>query len=393
MPTPTIQRSFHWLLRVGAFVACALFIPRFVSGHSAEAFFRDDPETQKALASEVRAYVDSGVAASAFHTGSARFDGEWAFGTFMMAALGLGQVALHQPELTSTYIPTLEKCAEQLTSAETNAFGTEAWGDFGFDGLPGGRGHAYLGYSNLALSMLRLVHPTTRFAKVHDDLTEGLARRLSSAPHGLFETYPGEAYPADISLVAASIALHDCATGTKERDFWAGWKNKFTKWIDPQSGLFFQAGNVDSGRPTAPPRASGSGLVAFAFSFIDKPIAQRLYSGLAHARADVLGYGGIREYPVGLEGSGDIDSGPVVLGVSVSATGFTLASAKLQGDFALFTQLHRTADFWGVPMHRTNGMRYLSGGPLGNAILLAMTTATWKWESRCRNGSNQVKAP
>jgi hypothetical protein len=26
----------------------------------------------------------------------------------------------------------------------------------------------------------------------------------------------------------------------------------------------------------------------------------------------------------------------------------------------------------------------MSGGPLGNAILLAMTTATWEWEKRCK---------
>lgn len=389
MPSITEKSSFRLLLRITAFIACAAILPRFVSGHSAAAFFRDEPEAQRALATEVRAFVDSGVAASAFHTGSARFDGEWAFGTFMMAALGLGQVALQQPELTSAYIPTMEKCAEHLTSRETNAFGTDAWGNFGFDGLPGGNGHAYLGYSNLALSMLRLVHPTTRFAKIHDDLTEGLARRLSAAPHGLIETYPGEAYPADVSLVAASIALHDCATGKKPRAFWDSWKKNFTQWIDPRSGLFFQAGNAESGRPTTAPRASGSGLVAFAFTFIDKPMSKRFYGSLAAARADFLGYGGIREYPVGIEGSGDIDSGPVVLGVSVSATGFTLASAKLHDDFDLFKHLYRTADFWGVPMHRPKGMRYLSGGPLGNAILLAMTTANWKWESRCR----EVKTP
>ena len=29
-------------------------------------------------------------------------------------------------------------------------------------------------------------------------------------------TYSGESYPADISMVAGSIALHDCATGAPE---------------------------------------------------------------------------------------------------------------------------------------------------------------------------------
>jgi hypothetical protein len=47
-----------------------------------------------------------------------------------------------------------------------------------------------------------------------------------------------------------------------------------------------------------------------------------------------------------------------------------------------------SADFWGYGEIRPQGMRYLSGGPLGNAILLAMTTATWKWETRCREAKN-----
>lgn len=372
------------IVHVATMLVCATTIPRYISGHSARAYLDDDEKTQVALAAEVQSFVDSGVAASAFHTGHARFDGEWAFGTFTMAALGLGHVALHHPGKTSGYIPTLERCAEELTSKATNAFGTAAWGTFGFDGLPGGRGHAYLGYSNLALSMVRLIHPTTRFARMHDDLTEALAKRLYEAPHGLFETYPGEAYPADISMVAASIALHDCATGSPTRTWWDSWKKAFSRWIDPPSGLVFQSADVQIGRPVAPPRASGTALAAFATSFVDKQLSEQLYQALARARDDLLGYGGIREYPAGVEGSGDIDSGPVVFGVSVSATGFALSSAKLHGDSSLFTQLFRTTDFWGVPMQRPHGQRYLSGGPLGNAILLAMTTATWKWQQHCQ---------
>lgn len=379
----------HPLARAALFVLVCIsstaVIPRHVSGYSAAAHFNDDAQAQMALAAEVQSFVESGVAASAFHTGSPRFDGEWAFGTFTMAALGLGHVALHHPEQTAAYVPTLEKCAEQLTSAETNAFGTAAWGHFGFDGLPGGTGHGYLGYSNLALSMVRLLHPQTRFAQVHDDLTEALAKRLSQAPHALFETYPGEAYPADMSMVAASIALHDCATGAPKRPWWDTWKKAFSQWIEPTSGLMFQSGDAETGKPTGPPRASGTALVAFASSFVDKRLAADLHGALSRAEVDFLGYGGIREYAPGHEGAGDIDSGPVVFGVSVSATGFALSSAKLHGNSSLFTQLYRTADFWGVPLSRTRGTRYLSGGPLGNAILLAMMTATWKWEKLCRN--------
>ncbi|HLM74237.1 MAG TPA: hypothetical protein VK459_16140, partial [Polyangiaceae bacterium] len=354
--------------------------------------FADDLGSQDGLAREVAASIRSGVAASAFHTGSARFDGEWAFGTFTMAALGLGHVVLEHPERRDDYVPVMERCADELVSKGTNAFGTEAWGDFGFEGLPGGRGHGYLGYSNLALSMIRLVNPDTRHAKLHADLTEALARRLEASPHGLFETYPGEAYPADMAMVAGSIALHDCATGAPDRAFWPAWREAYSKWIEPGSGLLRQSGAAGSGGHVGPARSSGTALAAFALSFVDRELSRRLFEGLRRSRASVLGFGAILEYPPGEGGVGDIDSGPVVFGAGVSATGFTLSSAKLHGDEALFTELYRTADLFGAPVFRPTGVRFMSGGPLGNSILLAMTTATWAWQKRCKNAKPQMEA-
>jgi hypothetical protein len=378
------------IVRVASLAVAAAIVPRCVAGYPAGGLWANDIGSQDGLAREVAAYVSSGVAASAFHTGSLRFDGEWAFGTFTMAALGLGHVVLAHPERRDEYVPIMEKCAEELVSKSANAFGTEAWGDFGFDGLPGGRGHGYLGYSNLALSMIRLVNPETSHAKLHDDLTEALAIRLAASPHGLFETYPGEAYPADMAMAAGSIALHDCATGAPPRSFWPAWREAFSKWIDPSSGLLHQAGSWATGAPAGPPRSSGTALAAFALSFVDRELSMRLFEGLRRSRASVLGFGAILEYPPGKAAAGDIDSGPVVLGAGVSATGFTLSSAKLHGDQALFTALYRTADLFGAPVHRPSGARFMSGGPLGNAILLAMTTATWEWQGRCNNKKKEA---
>jgi hypothetical protein len=47
---------------------------------------------------------------------------------------------------------------------------------------------------------------------------------------------------------------------------------------------------------------------------------------------------------------------------------------------------------FGAPVHRPTGVRFMSGGPLGNSILLAMTTATWAWQKRCKNAKPQMEA-
>jgi hypothetical protein len=95
----------------------------------------------------------------------------------------------------------------------------------------------------------------------------------------------------------------------------------------------------------------------------------------------VLGFGGIREHPPGtIGGSGDIDSGPVPLGGSVSATGFGIAAARIAGDRNATLALSRTAWLFGVPVDRAAddgaaARAWLSGGPLASALLVAMLTA------------------
>jgi hypothetical protein len=367
-------------MRYFAVLGCALLLPRAVFGQ------RETWE-DLAFAHGVAQDVTSGVSASKFRTGSARFDGEWAFGTFLMATLGLGQTALAHPQERERLLPAMRRSTAQLTQKQTNAFGTEAWGNVGLDTLEDGLGHGYLGYANLALSMLRLLEPDTAQAALNDRLTEALARRLAAAPHGIFETYPGEAYPPDMSMVAGSIALHDCALGLPERAFMPAWRRAFARYIDAESGLLYQAADAQSGQALGPPRGSGTAIAAYSLSFADRALSDQLYQGLRRQAISVLGFGMMREYPSGRDGTGDIDSGPVLFGVGVSATGFALASARLHHDDALFTQLYRTIELMGVPLGDARGRHFMSGGPLGNAIMLAMATATPDWSRHCRKNT------
>jgi hypothetical protein len=65
----------------------------------------------------------------------------------------------------------------------------------------------------------------------------------------------------------------------------------------------------------------------------------------------------------------------VVLGVSVAATGFALAPARAFGQGAAFTRIFRTTELFGAPAASEGRTRFLTGGPIGNALLLAMLTS------------------
>jgi hypothetical protein len=90
----------------------------------------------------------------------------------------------------------------------------------------------------------------------------------------------------------------------------------------------------------------------------------------------VCGFGVTREYPRQVTGGhGDIDSGPVVFGCGLSATGFMIAGSRLCGDADWYRRLTSAAYLFGAPLRRGNSREYVTGGPLGNAIMFAMLTA------------------
>jgi hypothetical protein len=137
-----------------------------------------------------------------------------------------------------------------------------------------------------------------------------------------------------------------------------------------------QAVSATNGAWRDAPRGSGTALGAYFLSFADPALSRALQRALRlQLTAAPLGLGMVREYPAGRSGDGDIDSGPLLFGYSVSATGFSLGSARAAGDRQHFAEVFRTADLFGA-LRRTDETRsFAGGGPLDNAIMLAMLSA------------------
>lgn len=361
------------LVAAAAAVALAV-VPRTIAGRGASKYLARDVDTEDALAREVAAYA--AVDGPGFSLGSTRFEGEWALVTYQMTILGLGQMVLAHPELRDRYVPVMERAATKMMMPVQRDFATEAWGTDGLAALGSMRGDAWLGWPALALSMLRLVHPETPHAAVHDRIVEALARRLAAAPHGLIETYPGHSFPTDVAACAAAVALYDRATRADHSVMLRAWTQTYeSAWVDSKSGYLWQQGDWQTGDHRDAPRGSGTAVGAYFLSFVDEALTAKLTDALARHERTVLGFGAIREYPGGVTGKGDIDSGPVILGVSIAATGFTLGAARATGRDALFVDLFRTVDLFGAPASHGGGVRFATGGPFGNAIMLAQLTA------------------
>ncbi len=347
------------------------------AGGDGDRLFDGDRAMQRRLSEAALDALAEDPGAPSVSTGSSRFDGEWALVTLEMDVLGLGQVALGDPDRAARHTTAMRTAIERMLSPELRAFGTSAWREDGLadESLGGANGHAYLGYLALAMSMLRTLDPSMPEAPLHDRLVDALERRIASAPHGLIETYPGEAYPADVAACIGAIGLRAHALGRPVPGLVTAWERTVrARYLDPH-GYLVQAADPESGEWRDRGRGSGTAIASYFLSFAAPSLSRDLEHALSevgHAR--VLGVDGIREHADGT-GGGDVDSGPVIFGVGVAATGFALGAARAQGDRELFVALYGTAHRFGVVRDDGRTRRFLSGLEIGNAILFAMLTA------------------
>jgi hypothetical protein len=360
-------------------VAGISFLPSLWCGRGASKFYHSDKASLEGVSAAVERWVSADLGRKDFRTRSQVFDGEWLFGTYMMAGMGFGQAAILHPEFADRNVGLMELCIEKLLSDEVKAFEKESWGSDPIETLSSMEEHhaAYLGYFNLLLSMHRLLDPGSRFADLNDRISEALARRIEASPAMLLQTYPSERYPVDNCAVIASIGLYDKATGANHYMLVRRWaENCRGKFVDKDSGLLYQA--VDGkGVAIDSPRGSGTALGLYFLSFSDPELSRSLFLAVRRELSGGLfGFGGVREYPRGtVDHRMDIDSGPIVMGYGLSSSGFSIAGARLFSDEDLFRRLYASLYLVGAPFEKDASTSYITGGPIGTAIVFAMLTA------------------
>ncbi len=361
-----------------AFLVGVWTFPHIWCMREADRWYGGDAELQGRLARGVERWLGEELKTDQFRTPTEQFSGEWLYGTYMMAAMGFGQSALEHPEWREKHAGLMAKCLDLLLSERVRKFDTDSWkGHDALGNLERSQGHAaYLGYLNLALSLHRRLDPKSRHADINDRITAALVRRVKASPTLLLETYPAETYPVDNAAVIGSIGLHGEVTGRDYGELLTAWEKKCRgQFVDAENGLLYQAVDDRTGEAVDHARGSGTTLAVYFLSFSHPKLSADLYAAVQKQLVGrFLGFGAVREYPHGSSG-GDIDSGPIVMGYGVSPTGFCLAGARIHGDEENFARLYASAHLAGAPVDREDRRAYVTGGPLGDAILFAMLTA------------------
>jgi hypothetical protein len=169
-------------------------------------------------------------------------------------------------------------------------------------------------------------------------------------------------------VAIASLRLYDALVAPRFGQVARDWVTTAKTQLDPATGLFpHQVVPQVSGA-----RGSSQAMIQRFLVDIDPDFARTQYEIFKDKFVTGLG---VREYPKGTSGAGDVDSGPLVFGRSLSATVVALGAARVHHD-PLADRLSREGELVGLPISGLETKRYAFGAvPIGDAFLAWSTSA------------------
>ena len=324
----------------------------------------DDPASVRRQLAFLRSELASGAAEDAQHLFPEGY-------FFSYALYGLSQVDLGLGEPPSERADELREARWALAALDSPA------GRAPFDeGLTPAYGVFYRGWTNwlrggvLSLQEARDPAEAARFERDSADLAA--AFQQSASP--FLPAYPGQAWPVDSTVAIASLRLHDKLVGPRHAALTDRWVAAAKQRLDPGTGLLPHRADPATGAPIEVARGTSQSMIQRFLVDIDTAFAAQQYTVF---REWFRPFGpAVREFPAGVSGAGDVDSGPLLLGISLSATAVTMGAARVQGDDRLAGALAGLAEVTGVPVDTPGTRRYAFGVlPIGDAFVAWSKTA------------------
>jgi hypothetical protein len=203
------------------------------------------------------------------------------------------------------------------------------------------------------------------------------------------ESYPDECWMFCNALAAAAIKMSDRVDGRDHEAFLAKWLETVkTKLVDRKTGLLISSFSYD-GRAKDGPEGSSIWMIAHCLQVVDPAFAADQYGrAKKEIGAKVLGFGYAREWPATWQGVVDVDSGPVLPGLDISAgsSGLAILGAASFGDQAYLKELLTTLNFAAFPVREGGELKYAASNQVGDAVLLYAMVQGPLWDRVRGNG-------
>ncbi|MDO1449739.1 hypothetical protein Q0590_25905 [Rhodocytophaga aerolata] len=259
--------------------------------------------------------------------------------------------------------------------------------------LPIDHGIFYTGWRNYLLSQMLKVDTNftnhSFYIQEFKEQSHMIAQVMEETKSPYLESYPNQAWPADMCVAVASLRGHDQVFVPKYNQHIQHWIQKVEARLDPKTGMIPHKVETASGKSVESSRGGSMALMLRLLREIDPAFTQRQYKLFKeNFVSTALTLPCIREYPKGSFGIGDIDSGPVILGVGFPATLVSLGLLPMFGDQSLAAKQYITVNAFGLEQINEQEKYYLLGSlPMADAFI-AWSRATgmhYRDENRSNN--------
>lgn len=309
---------------------------------------------------------------------------EWDFMGRSFLVWSLANVGLRDPAQKAVCLATMDRIIDETLAVEREQ----------------GMYHFLMGYARTSPYVVQparslfvdgeiaLMLAARRALEEKEDYKPLLAERVNLiadglAEHRVLESYPNECWMFDHAVALAALRLADGLDGTDHSAVIRDWL-EFAKQhlLHRETGLLVSSFTTD-GTPLDGPEGSSIWLVAHCLQVLDPEFARDQYDRARRELAqNHCGFGSAREWPVSWHGPADVDSGPIIPGLNISAgsSGLALVGAAAFGDDAYLVSLVATLDFAAFPEQRAGELKYCASNQVGDAVMLYAAVLGPLWE-------------
>lgn len=223
--------------------------------------------------------------------------------------------------------------------------------------LPLEYGAFYQGWSTLILAEKLTLLKSKGLPLVDEDeylsKCEQIASALNESQFSYLQSYSSGTWQADNLICVVALVKHDKLFGPKYTQTIKNWIDKVKRDLHSGIGLIAHSDNERN------PRGSSQSLINVFLPQVDTVFAKETFEKYKlNFLEKRLGLIGIREYPKGLEGDGDIDSGPVIWDIGGVASIVGIKAMAVNKDYTIAKSLRNNIEGLSCPINTKNGKSY-----------------------------------
>lgn len=233
----------------------------------------------------------------------------------------------------------------------------------------------YCGWKNYLLAKILQVDRSFKGHESYEALFEKQSNEIEAAlklrKHPYLESYSGQAWPADMFVAMASLSNYDRLNTLRFQSDIQSWLEEVKEKLDPKTQLIPHKVHAETAATIEGAKGSSVGLSLRMLGEIDPTFGREQFNlAQTHFITTQFGLPAVREFPQGVDGVADIDSGPVIFGVGFVATIVMTGTMSMYDHPTLANQQYQTIQGFGFETKNDEEKKYLFGVlPMADAFI------------------------